>query len=102
MVFMSKVILLVFEGKKTEPNIYNSLRTNFLNADDRTIVYATFGTVIYKLYKGLQKYDALDFDLIEELRCNNTNIPDDIVRKNVAEIYLFLSYMDISHYFPHH
>ena len=89
---MSKVILLVFEGAKTEPNIYNSLRAKFLNGGDRTIVYATFGTVIYKLYKELKKYDDLDFDLIEELKDNNTDIPDDIVRKNVAEIYLFFDY----------
>lgn len=89
---MSKVILLVFEGAKPEASIYNSLREHFFNDDDRTIVYATFNTVIYKLYKGLQKYDGLDFDLIEELKLNNANIPDGIVRKNVAEIYLIFDY----------
>jgi len=93
MVSMSKVILLVFEGKRTEPNIYNSLKQYFLNDDKRTVIYATFNTVIYKLYNDvLKKYGDFNFDLIEELKLNNSSIPDEIVRKNVAEIYLVFDY----------
>ncbi|MDQ7090074.1 MAG: hypothetical protein Q9M50_05445 [Methylococcales bacterium] len=91
---MSKIILFVFEGVKTEAHIYNSLRKYFLSENDHSIICATFNTVIYKLYKDLQKYDELElkFDLIEELRPNNTGVLDGIVRKNIAEIYLIFDY----------
>lgn len=89
---MSKAILLVFEGKRTEPNICDSLRKYFLNGDDNPIIYAIYGTVIYKLYKDLKEYDGLEFDLIEELKINNASVLEEVVRKNVAEVYLIFDY----------
>jgi hypothetical protein len=53
MVLMSKIILCVFEGEKTERQIFDSLKRYFLHENDHTILYATFNAEIYQLYEKL-------------------------------------------------
>jgi hypothetical protein len=50
---MPDTILLVFEGGKTEPSIFDSIKNEFFkNQDAKRIVYAIFGANILKLMEG--------------------------------------------------
>jgi hypothetical protein len=88
---MNKLVtLLVFEGKRTEPRIFDNLkRTLFSNTENR-ILYATYNTNIYQLWDEIKQDDGLD--LIEILRERNINSLNGITRKSVFDIYLFFDH----------
>ncbi len=87
---MSNVILFVFEGEKTEAQIFESLKSHFLKENKNTILCASYNTVIYKLYKKLKENRFID--LVEELRPNNLSKLSNILRDDISEIYLFFDY----------
>jgi len=68
---MSDIILLVFEGRRTEPKIFENLKKEFFENESKTIVQAVYGTDIYQLWKAIEKDKYLD--LIELLREWNTH-----------------------------
>ncbi len=90
---MTNVVLLVFEGEKTEVQIFNSLKKNFFQNTTNTLIHATYNAEIYQLYREI-KNDS-DLDLIEILReRNETNKENlkEINREQVSQIYLFFDY----------
>lgn len=89
----AKVILFVFEGEKTEKKIFASLQKYFLNENGHSVLCATFNADIYQLYQKLELgNDEISIDLVEELRAKNEIELTGIVRKNIAEVYLFFDY----------
>ena len=88
---MSKYIVCLCEGKKTEPLLIDNLKKYFL---DEQIIKVVHGTVIYQLYKALFKDNGeideyLDFfEVIKE----TYNDLKDISREDIARIYLFFDY----------
>jgi len=89
-------ILFIFEGKKTEPLIFENLKEYFLEKKEAKVtqnIIISYGTVIYTLYKQFYIDDLLDDDLdlvtILKPRNKDGNI---ITRDSVSEIYLFFDY----------
>jgi hypothetical protein len=90
---MADTVLLVFEGAKTEPSIFDQVkRTFFRKRDAKRMVYAIFGTNILKLWRELK--DASSFDTVEMLRdiAINKDKLKTITRDNVSEIHLFFDF----------
>jgi hypothetical protein len=90
---MSDTILLVFEGGKTEPSIFDNIKSVFFkNQDRKRMIYAIFGANILKLWKELN--EAPDFDTVVMLRDIVRNKDDlkGIDRNNVSEIHLFFDF----------
>ena len=89
---MANVILLVFEGARTEPVILNSLLRFYLNKPERTIVKSIFGSTIYSLYHTIKNDPDLDLFLLLKERENNKDTLNGISKDDVSEIYLFFDY----------
>ena len=89
-------ILFIFEGKKTEPLIFENLKKYFLEKKESKItqdIIISYGTVIYRLYKEFFIDDILDEDLDLVTILKPTNKDANIVtRGSVSEIYLFFDY----------
>lgn len=85
-------ILFIVEGKKTEPQIINSIKINFFN--NNTIILAIYGTVIYHLYSKLFINGKLDYDLdfFQVLKENIKDMPINLSREDISEIYLFFDH----------
>ena len=86
-------ILMIFEGKKTEPQILKSLEKYFLNEKEETIIKAIFGTTIYSLYQKFISFDEFDDDLdtFTLAQIMNSEL-ENISKEQIAEIYLFFDY----------
>lgn len=67
---MSSYVLCIFEGENTEQNITNNLCKNILNNKHKTIIRASYGFNIYRLFSQIEDDTYLDtYELIaEELR----------------------------------
>ena len=85
------MILFVFEGKKREPRIFNSLRQLYFK--DEAVVCFTFETAFHSLFKELK---ANDWDLFPILRKKYRERQDDslegYIESDFSEIYLFFDY----------
>lgn len=86
---MHNYILLVFEGAKTEPEIFNNLKKYFLQEKTNTIVHGVYGSNIYSLYHKLKKDD--DLEVFQLLKDTNPTLST-INRNQVSEIYFFFDY----------
>jgi hypothetical protein len=89
---MRDTILLVFEGEKTEPLIFDNIQRVFFNKSPGRRIYACFGANIYQLWLELK--DDPDFDTIiklQELVKNKDKIRE-LNRNNVGEIHLFFDF----------
>ena len=81
--------LFVFEGEKTEPQIFNSLRKYFLNEKENEQISISYCNNIYHLAKEIEKNKYLDFfELLKEEK----QIDDSVIKDNVARIYLIFDY----------
>ena len=81
--------LFIFEGEKTEPQIFNSLKKYFLNEKDNEQISILYCNNIYHLAKEIYENEYLDFfELLKE----EGKIDDIISRDNVARIYLIFDY----------
>jgi ppGpp synthetase/RelA/SpoT-type nucleotidyltranferase len=89
---MGDTILLVFEGEKTEPSIFDNIQEVFFNKSPGRRIYACFGTNIYKLWQELK--DDTDFDTIIKLQelARNKDELKNLDRNNVSEIHLFFDF----------
>lgn len=92
------MILCVYEGEKTEKQIFDNLRKNFFSDKDFVqvdMVGTAFCGCIYDLYKKLK---TLDFDadivqlLKEHLSKKNCAFLDDYKRDSFSEVYLFFDF----------
>lgn len=84
---MSKNILFIFEGEKTEKQITDNLTKFFIS--ENSVIQCAFCTDIYKLYKDICEEDYDTFLLLKE---KNQNILSSYTRTDFAEIYLFFDY----------
>ncbi|MGS0541203.1 hypothetical protein HXW87_21695 [Pseudomonas sp. Y5-11] len=90
---MGNHILLVFEGQKTEPEVFESLRRFYLNdLGDRTFVIAIYGCEIYSLYHKMKNDEYLDLFLLLKSDARNKDLLKDINKDQVSEIYLLFDY----------
>ena len=89
---MSNYILLIFEGQKTEKQIFESLNQYFLNEKENTILLSAYCSHIYSLYHTIENDSDLDLFVLLKQRTANQKILSDISRDEVAEIYLFFDY----------
>jgi hypothetical protein len=87
---MSKNILFVFEGERTEIQITENLKKYFQIA--KNAIQCAYCSDIYKLYEQINKDDDLDtFMLLKELEINFEALSA-YKRYDFAEIYLFFDY----------
>ncbi|SFP89428.1 hypothetical protein [Hydrogenimonas thermophila] len=82
--------LLVFEGERTEEQIFNSLNKYFFN-EDNPIIYGIYANNIYKLYNEIKADEDLDIFMLLKENQKNGQL-ENIKREDVAEIYLFFDY----------
>ena len=47
---MADIVLFVFEGERTEPQILKNLKTHYFEEGINTVIHATFNTHIYTLW----------------------------------------------------
>ena len=81
--------LFVFEGEKTEPQIFNSLRKYFFNEKKNEQISISYCNNIYHLAKEIYENKYLDFfELLKE----EGKVDDSISRDDVARIYLIFDY----------
>lgn len=102
------MILFIFEGSKTEPTIYNTIKELYFR-DEEDIIYI-FNSNIYSLYNRLKKLNS-DFeeinnaaDIIEVLKLDDIN-RDSLNRidlsSEIDQVFLFFDY-DFQHAFHVH
>jgi len=90
---MSSSILFIFEGEKTEVQIYESLKRSFSKYDQATHIYATFNADVYELYRQLKEDEFLDLiEIIRGKTDKNKALLQGVYRDDVSEIYLFFDY----------
>ncbi len=94
---MAETILFIFEGEKTEPQVLRNLEKHFFHEGSTPLIYATYNTDIYQLWKCVKEDEdtLLDVDLIEVLkdRCaRNCEILKNLEREDIGQIYLFFDY----------
>lgn len=96
---MSRHVLLIFEGEKTELNYYQSLKRAFFDQDETAVCVCVFGNDVYELSEEL--LEDPDLDVVELLRESKTQPKNQealagISRHKFTEIYLFfdLEYND--------
>lgn len=90
---MSGITLLVFEGQKTEPQIFNNLEKTFFADQTEIILQATYNTVIYRLWKQLAEDEDLDLiEVLKEISPENAKSLGDVERDEIDQIYLFFDY----------
>ena len=89
------MILFIFEGKKTEPNLFKTIeKLYFPNTNERKV--CCFGYNIYELYKLMNESDFTE-DVITVIRSkiatrNDHSIPEDADVSDFSEIFLFFDY----------
>jgi hypothetical protein len=87
---MSNTILFVFEGERTEPEIFENMKRYYFQDKTNSYLIATYNTHIYDLYDKISS-DSFQ-DIIELLRIKNSQILKDIKRDDVDQVYLFFDY----------
>ena len=89
------MILFVFEGKKTEPNLFKTLEyLYFTKKNERKI--CCFGYNIYELYRLMNESDFTE-DVVSVIRDKLANRDDNPLKDvadvaDISEIYLFFDY----------
>lgn len=86
------MILFVFEGKKKEPAIFESLRKIYFRRED-SVVVCTYNTDFHSLYKALSENDwELFYVLRERLQQRGENTLDGYKASDFSQTYLFFDY----------
>ena len=89
---MTEHILFVFEGEKTESQIFENLLLHFFNEEGKFIVKTAYKTDIYQLYQEVMKSDDPDdIEVFTLLREKNAEL-DGYTSKMFSQIYLFFDY----------
>lgn len=89
---MAETILLVFEGKRSEPKILDSFRKHYLNKTNSTVFHICYEAEVYQLWKSIN--DDPDLSLIRELQEREKKLkkPSGIPYEKINDIYLFFDY----------
>jgi hypothetical protein len=94
---MSDTVLLVFEGEKTEPEIFDNIKNVFFNKVGKTVIYAIFGTEIYRLWKAINDDPYVDTFVIIKNICLNKDELKTLSKGDISEIHLFFDFEGHSH-----
>ncbi|WP_010263345.1 hypothetical protein [Treponema primitia] len=93
---MSNTILLIFEGEKTELDIFRSIEKNFFAFDQgATIIRASFKGEIYQLWERVKDDNFLD--IVEILKERDNSDIKDLTRRQISEVHLFFDHDAHSH-----
>jgi hypothetical protein len=90
---MAETILAIFEGERTEAQIFESLERHFLA--DHNVNIVTFKTNIYELYNRLKDVSEGEFlDAVGVLKEGQENLQDldGVSADDVSQIFLFFDY----------
>lgn len=87
---MSNTILFVFEGERTEPEIFENMKRYYFQDKTNSYLIATYNTHIYDLYDKISS-DSFQ-DIIELLRVRNYEKLRNVNRDDVDQVYLFFDY----------
>jgi len=96
------IILVVIEGKKTEPKIFNNLKKSQL-FDQKKMIKIIWGCEIFQLYKTIIEDEFYsennNFIDIFEIIKSKTHTEEllDIKRENISQIFLFFDHEGHSH-----
>ena len=86
------MILVVFEGKEREVDIFNALKQLFFS-DEEVIVEFTYNTRFHTLYKNLIENDMSLFRVLQEASRKRENDTLGAYREDdFSEVYLFFDY----------
>lgn len=96
------MILFVFEGKRSEPKLFNTLKELFFPKREEQII-CTYNSNIYSLYSHLVEHDIFDDEDIDApaqtvpilntiLQQNGDNTLANVIESDVSEIFLFFDY----------
>lgn len=87
-----EVVLFIFEGKKPEESIENSLKNIFFN--DKKIVKCIYGSSIYSLYSQIKEYEVVNMAILlrEILESKMKEQLKNIENDDISEIYLFFDH----------
>ncbi len=89
---MPNHILMVFEGEKTEKEIFDNLKQHFLTKKE-TILYGFHCGEIYSLFNKIKKDEDLRLlTLLKEKVADKNEYLKNIDSDDVSEIYLFFDY----------
>jgi hypothetical protein len=91
---MTDIILLIFEGEKTERMIYDNMIKLFFSGR-KNVVFVPYKVEIYQLWKQIK--DEEFFNLIGFLQERGDEVLRDISRRQVSEIHLFFDHDAHSH-----
>jgi len=90
---MSNNILLILEGEKTEPQIFENIKKNFFGESENTIFYTVYKAEIYQLWKKVKDDEFIDIiELIRAKDEENKKKLSNILRKDIAQIYLIFDF----------
>lgn len=90
---VSDIVLFVFEGAKTEPQLLDNLKKHYFAGCQNTVIKATFDTHIYTLWDIVKKDRFLDLlEIIRERNNENRKVLEGISREDVSQIFLFFDY----------
>ncbi len=87
---MSDIVLLIFEGEKTELQIFDNIKFFFGNLSSRSELYAFYKTNLHILWEEMK--DDPDLDIVEILRSRseeNKKTLQDISRDMISQVFLF-------------
>lgn len=88
---MSSKILIIYEGKKTEKQIINRIKNDFLS--NPHISFFPYKTTIYDLWGKLMEEDDDDITLLSVLKQKDpVTFNNKINRHTFSEVYLFFDY----------
>lgn len=87
---MANHILFVFEGERTERQVYDNLSKHFVN--ENTITTCAFCADIYQLYEKVEADKYLDLFLLLKEMPQNKNTLNDFESSDFSQIYLFFDY----------
>lgn len=90
---MPNVVLLIFEGARTESKIFGTLEKSFFADSQTTILRATYDADIYQLWRKLAADEDLDVvEVVRDINAKNKNNLQGVTRKQVSQTYLFFDY----------
>ncbi len=91
---MSARILLVFEGARTEPAIFNKVREHFFSRENSSLIYSCFDAELYQLCQQVKEDEFVE--LIELLRERDSG-NQELLNNEFSEIHLFFDHDAHSH-----
>lgn len=89
---MADHILFVFEGAKTEKQVYDNLKQYYLNEFEHITLIGVYCSNIYSLYQIVQKDPDLDLLLLLQEHPENQKLLSGVSREDISEVFLFFDY----------